>query len=170
MKSLSGNIAAVLLFILLAAPVSAESPISYTKDWLTESVAAKKTGVPIMMVFGSEYCAYCARLKAEVLEPGYKSGTWEGRVHIREIDIDSGGKVTDFDGEPVRSRVFVGRYDIYATPTVVMVDYEGTPISEPIVGFSDAKSYLQQLDSVIDEADLTLASQKLPTIGHLDND
>jgi thioredoxin-related protein len=166
-KNLFGNIATLLLSILLSAPVSAESHISYTKDWLTESVEAQKTGVPIMMVFGSEYCAYCARLKAEVLEPGYKTGAWNGRVHIREIDIDSGGKVTDFDGEPVRSRIFVSRYDIYATPTVVMVDYEGTPISEPIVGFSDAKSYLQQLDSAIDAADLTLASKKPPTIGRL---
>jgi thioredoxin-related protein len=166
-KSLFGSIAALLLSILLTAPVSAESPISYTKDWLTESVEAKKTGVPIMMVFGSEYCAYCARLKAEVLEPGYKSGAWDGRVLIREIAIDSGGKVTDFDGDPIRTRIFVSRYDIYATPTVVLVDYDGNPISTPIVGFSDAKSYLEQLDSAIDAAELTLASQKPPTIGRL---
>lgn len=49
-------------------------------------------------------------------------------ARIRELDIDCGGKIRDFDGEKIRTRIFVKRYGIYATPTLMLVDFRANSV------------------------------------------
>lgn len=105
-----------------------------------------------MLVFTSGNCSYCERLKNELLEPLLQKGELDKSVRLREFSIDRGGKVIDFDGDRIRSRVFVDRYKVFATPTVVLLDHNGNTLSSPIVGFNSADSYIKLLGQVIDSA------------------
>ena len=76
-----------------------------------------------MVVFSAEACGYCDRLKREVLEPLAHDPRESRHLLIREFDINAGGKITDFDGERIRSRQFKRRYGIFATPTLRITSY-----------------------------------------------
>lgn len=141
--------------------------ISTTSDWSVEASQAKSAGIPIMVIFSTDHCPYCVRLREEVLKPLIKNGALKGKVVIREFNIDDGGKITDFDGERIRARIFVSRYKIYATPTVVLVDHHGRPLTEPIVGFNEADSYTNFLDEAISSAVMSLASLQAPRFAAL---
>ena len=80
-----------------------------------------------------------------------------GRVHITEFDINRGGKVVDFDGERVRSGVFVARYDVFATPTVLLLDHQGHRLTDPLVGYDASEEYTHRLEDAITEAGIGLA-------------
>jgi len=138
--------------------------IRTSNDWSVESHQAKSAGIPIMVIFSTDHCPYCERLREEVLKPLIKNGALKGKVLMREFNIDEGGKITDFDGERVRTRIFVDRYAIYATPTVVLVNYRGQLLTEPIVGFNGADSYTSFLDDAISSAVMSLASLHGPRI------
>ena len=164
MRAFTKFISATLVVILGGVSVAADplKDIYTTDDFATEASLAKRAGVPLMVVFSTDDCPYCVRLKNQVLLPLVKNGKLSNKVLLREFNIDIGGKVTDFDGERVRSRVFVSRYDIYATPTVVLVDYDGEPLATPIVGYNEPDAYTEQLNETIDSATMTLAALRSP--------
>jgi thioredoxin-related protein len=163
-KAFANFIGAILVVILGGISIAAEplQNIYTADDWAAEASLAKRAGVPLMVVFSTHNCPYCVRLKNQVLLPLVKKGKLSKKVLLREFNIDVGGKITDFDGERVRSRVFVSRYDIYATPTVVLVDYEGEPLATPIVGYNEPDAYTEQLNETIDSATMTLAALRSP--------
>ena len=155
-----------LLLLIVSGTAFPEEPArcTTTDDWSGEAALARQSGIPIMLLFSSDDCAYCERLKREVLRPLLETGSFIDRALLREFNIDRGGKITDFDGDRIRSRIFVKRYEIYATPTVLLVDYEGKAIADPIVGFNGANSYSEQLDEAISSAILTLAALSSPRL------
>jgi thioredoxin-related protein len=104
-----------------------------------------------MVLFSDEHCGYCERLKTEVLEPLVKRGELKNVAKILEFDIDRGGKIRDFDGEKIRTRIFVSRYDVYATPTLMLVDHQGRPLGTPIVGFNNRQDYAPYLADLIEK-------------------
>ena len=142
------------MFLGVSLPPLAEplDQIKTSRDWSVEASSARSAGIPIMVIFTADSCGYCTRLRDEVLLPLLQHGALKNKVLIREFDIDIGGKITDFDGERIRSRIFVSRYDIYATPTVVLLDSYGRPLTDPIVGFNGADSYTEFLDHAISSA------------------
>jgi len=164
LKAFANFIGATLVVILGGISIAAEplQDIYTTDDFATEASLARRTGVPLMVVFSTDDCPYCVRLKNQVLRPLVQNGKLSRKVLLREFNIDVGGKITDFDGERVRSRVFVSRYDIYATPTVVLVDYDGEPLATPIVGYNEPDAYTEQLNETIDSATMTLAALRSP--------
>ena len=76
---------------------------------------------------------------------------------VREIDINTGGKMTDFNGERIRSRQFKDRYQIFATPTLLILDMHGKQLANPIVGYDSKEQYQALLKSRLDET--RMASQ-----------
>ncbi|MCB1759496.1 MAG: thioredoxin fold domain-containing protein [Gammaproteobacteria bacterium] len=149
---------ALLLVISLAPLAEPLDQIQTSRDWSVEASSARGAGIPIMVIFTAKSCGYCTQLRDQVLQPLLRQGALKNRVLIREFDIDSGGKITDFDGERIRSRIFVKRYDIYATPTVVLVDHLGRALTDPIVGFNGPEAYTEFLDHAISSAVMSLAA------------
>ncbi len=148
----------ILFSILLqmSTPLVADTlhSLSYTKNWSIEAATARQHSIPIMVVFSTNDCLYCEKLKRDVLLPIVAQRRLAGKVHLREFNIDSGGKVTDFSGDRIRSRIFVNRYEVFATPTVVLLDYEGVPLASPIVGYNNVAEYTRNLEQVIDSVHL----------------
>jgi thioredoxin-related protein len=115
-----------------------------TRDWADLSNIARETHLPILVVFNADTCGYCQRLKNEVIEP-LTHDTDQKLPLIREFDIHSSGKINDFSGDPIRSRQFKKRYKIFAIPTLMILDAEGNPLTDPIVGYNSQDEYLELL-------------------------
>lgn len=150
-----------LLFLLsvIVLPAIAQSVLAdnvaghpSAEDLSAAADQAQLAGNPVMLLFSANNCIYCERLRNELLDPMVQSGKLSSVVHLAEINIDQGGKISDFDGEPVRNRIFVDRYNVFATPTVLLVDYRGQALAQPIIGFNDASNYRPLLDRAILDA------------------
>ncbi len=141
-----------LWLLLISGGVLSDSAtdVVMTDDWSAEAAEARRFGTPVMILFSDKDCGYCDRLKKEVLEPLVKRGELRSFARIRELDIDRGGKIRDFDGEKIRTRIFVKRYGIYATPTLMLVDYRGNPLGTPVVGFNEREDYIPYLEYFMD--------------------
>jgi len=151
MKTLLWLLVGFLLPLGVSASDCDPSEVSYG-DWAATAAAAEQAKIPVVIVFISEDCGYCELLRTTFLDPQRKTGALEQRAVIRSFDIDADGKINDFDGEPIRARHFVKRYEVFATPTVVMVDYEGQPLADPIVGFNDPDAYRTLFETTLNHA------------------
>jgi thioredoxin-related protein len=143
---------ALAILSLILAPLLAHADslnVSKVDDWSAEAAIAAKEGKPLMVVFSSESCNYCDILNSQVLNPMLENGTLTNRVLLREFKINRGGKVVDFSGDSIRSRIFVSRYHVYATPTVILLDQHGATLGDPIVGYNDVAAYQQLLNKSI---------------------
>ena len=158
-------IALLLALITGLAMATPPKQILPGDDWAAEASAAQSDGTPIMLVFTADNCSYCERLKRELLKPLLQTGQLSGSVRLREFNIDHGGKIVDFDGERIRSRIFVDRYKIFATPTVLLLDQQGNALAPPIVGFNNAENYRVLLTQAIEQARPLLASSTVHRAG-----
>lgn len=134
-----------LLILSLVTQAALAAPPATTRDFADVSRAARQRHTPILVIFSADTCGYCLKLKQEVIDPLTRQPDRGDRPLIREFDINAGGKVTDFDGERIRSRQFKRRYGIYATPTLVILDPDGRLLSDPIVGYNSAREYRRLL-------------------------
>lgn len=146
------TLALLFLAILPTHILSASDPYQPVQDWSHEASIAQQKHQPIMLLFTSRDCHYCDELQREVISPMRLDGTLPAQVHLREFSIERGGKLIDFDGERIRARLFVGRYHVYATPTVILLDYRGRPLGEPIVGYNGLEGYQPILQQAINQA------------------
>ncbi|MES9856460.1 MAG: thioredoxin fold domain-containing protein [Sedimenticola sp.] len=156
MKQYLTLVAILILISSAQISVASEFEIENATDWEAEATNANTKHLPVMVVFSSDGCPYCDRLKSDLLKPLIDGGTLNKQVHINEFNISSGGKVVDFDGDRVRSRIFVDRYKIYATPTVVMLDYRGNQLTPPIIGYNNVTEYKDYLTAAIKDAQASL--------------
>ena len=166
MKSVRLTLA--LFVVLLSGPLFAQPPhrLQPIDDWAQEARLARDAGLPIMVIFSSDDCGFCERLKQEVLTPQLQQGDLQDKVLVGEFNIDRGGKIIDFDGERIRSRLFVSRYDVFATPTVILLDPQGHPLTDPLVGFDNARDYIDKLEHAIDSAFMSLAAIHGPPLAY----
>lgn len=145
---------------------------STTRDWERVGANARALGIPLVMVITGNGCGHCERMKNEFLyDPTVKSFLG-GRALVRMYPESTGGKLTDFDGERTRARMFIDRYEIFATPTLLFLDPDGNPIADPVVGYNDAVNYRDLVTGRLDEAQLALEENKdtsgsaVVTVGH----
>jgi thioredoxin-related protein len=136
-----------LLLILLSLAAAAADRSASAIDWSDVGQTAREHHSPILVLFSAESCSYCIRLKKEIITPLSEEESADHHLLIQEFDINAGGKVIDFDGDPIRSRKFKKRYGIFATPTLLILDSEGRLLTEPIVGYNSASEYKELLNA-----------------------
>lgn len=153
---------ALILLLALVAPgamVAAEGD----HDWARIGAEARERGQPVALLVTGPDCGYCERLHREFLDNPAASGTLAAGAITREISRDTGGKITDFDGERIRTRLFLARYDIFATPTLLLLSPEGDPLAPALVGFNGAQAYGELVASRLAHASQNLASGDRPS-------
>jgi len=136
----------LIFFGLHPSSLFAEQSRAFPPNFESEAAFATRQGVPHLVLFTANDCTYCDRLHTEVLKPGLEGENSTGQLHITEINIDRGGKVIDFDGAPVRGRIFVNRYQVIATPTAIFMTSNGTPLAKPVIGYRNKRTFLEALD------------------------
>lgn len=127
-------------------------------DFLEAGRRAANRRVPLLLAVTRTGCAYCARLRRDVLAPMRRSGEYDDRVMIGEMMMDPDAPVIDFSGAPSSTAALAGRYDIEITPTVLLLDGSGRLLTKPIIGINNAEMYGFYLDAAIDLAAAAMAA------------
>jgi thioredoxin-related protein len=156
------SILATLLLFSLSSLVSGAMQQCTDKDWSLTAKIARESQVPILVLFTAVECGYCEKLKHEVLEPMFLDDHENRLAVVREVDINTGGKMTDFNGEPIRSRQFKDRYEVFATPTLMILDAKGSPLTSPIIGYNSVEQYQTLLESALEKSRMKLQNAALP--------
>lgn len=110
-----------------------------------------------MLVFTREECDFCELLKSAVVKPMILSGEYEDRAIIREVMIDNGPDVVDFQGRTVSPFSVADGFDALLTPTVVIVGPEGEELARRLVGINNVDMYLWYVDKSLAEGAAAIA-------------
>ena len=155
------RLAATLFFLSLATPLRA-GELQTDSDWARVGAEAEQLSRPVVILVTSPDCGYCKGLRQEALRAGAIGTLLRTQAVTRELRRDTGGKMTDFDGERVRARVFFSRYDIFATPTLLILDPNGKRLAPALVGYNGAEPYAGLLGERLKQAEAVLAAHLKP--------
>ena len=149
-------IAAILACAAIVSGAQGIAQLQHADDLAATAAKARAGGLPILLAFTAAGCPYCARARNEYLLPLQSGAAYGSRVVIREIDIRSTGALRGFSGESMSPASLARRYRVTRVPTVIVVDYDGKPLAEPIVGLLAEDFYLLYLERAIDAGHLAL--------------
>ncbi|MBF6058972.1 thioredoxin family protein [Thiomicrorhabdus heinhorstiae] len=102
------------------------------------SAQARLNKLPIMLMFGAEWCEYCELLREEVLDPMAAGGLYEGKVVLmRHVGVDEPDPLIDWEGKPIQKSRWAYRLDADLTPTILFFDGQGKEVAPRIVGIAE---------------------------------
>lgn len=122
-----------------------------------DAVNAREQKIPIVLVVTEADCAYCMKLKREVIQPILISGDYERRAIFREMRMRPAYPLKGFDLEPVQSNVLARRYAITVVPTVLVLGPDGTEQAKRLIGINNVEMYGYYLDQAIQSATAAIA-------------
>lgn len=126
----------VLLFLLPKA--NAKGALIELDNLQTLAEESKQKSLPIMLMFGAEWCEYCEVLTEYVFDPMMLSGMYEGKVVImRHVGVDEDSPIPDWQGNPIKKSKWAYQIDADLTPTIVFFDSNGKEVAPRIVGISE---------------------------------
>jgi thioredoxin-related protein len=141
----------ILACVATAAGAQQYPPIDIADDLSVTGKLSAQRGAPIMLVFTRPECPFCTRAKREHLEAMRISQNYGAKVIMREIvAADDTTALRDFGGNLTTHVELARKYDIRSVPTVIVVDPQGRPLAEPIVGLSALDFYNLYLEQAID--------------------
>ncbi len=143
-----------------AAGAQQRLPLEFADDLTAVGRLSAQRGAPIMLVFTRPECPYCARAKKDHLEPLRVSENYGAKVIIREIEAgNSSVALRDFEGNTTTHGDFARKYGVRNVPTVVVVDAQGKPLANPIIGLTLPDFYNLYLEQAIDQGRLQLRAR-----------
>jgi thioredoxin-related protein len=114
---------------------------------LGKTMRSDQLGLVIM--FHAEYCEYCKRLEADLLQPMLRSGDYDDKVLIRKIQIDGAYNMVNFNGQKIAASQLATLYDASMTPTLVFVDANGDELAQKLLGYTSPDFFGAYLDRAI---------------------
>lgn len=103
---------------------------------------AKQTGLPIMLMFGAEWCEFCEQLVEEVFNPLAMLGHYDGKVVLmRHVGVDEQQTIPGLRGEPIKKSEWAYALNADLTPTVIFLDGDGREVAPRIVGIANIHMY-----------------------------
>ena len=149
---------ALLLLPILAwgliTPAGAASEmkdVPHSRDLRADSKLAATHHAPLMVVFTSPGCHFCALVKSEYLIPMLKDPAYKDKVVIRQVQVGSDAVLTGFDGRKLTEGEFAADLNIFMVPTIKVFDARGREVAKGIVGLLTPDYYQGYLDMAIDD-------------------
>jgi thioredoxin-related protein len=151
----------LLLMLLLTGPLLAADAHSLPQavDLKRLGDSAEQRRIPILLMVSQYHCGFCELMKLEVLNPMRLSGDYTDRVLMRELLIDTGETVTNFEGHPEAAERFSSRYLVQVTPTLLFLDGDGNEVAERIIGINTIDYLLFYIEEAIETAANTMVSE-----------
>jgi len=106
----------------------------------------------IMLLVSQEDCPYCHLIKEEIIHPMILGGDFKDEILIRELFIDEGEKIADFQGSVQEAADFAHGYDVYVTPTLLFLDASGRELAKQMTGINTVEMYWYYLSESINGA------------------
>lgn len=124
--------------------------ITVTDNLAALAEKSRLKNVPILLMFASEDCEFCARLENEVLGPLKLSGVDPQRVILRKVLMEDYEMLNDFQGNELSGETFAMQHDVQVTPTIALVNAEGVELVPKIIGYQTPGIYDAYLEKAID--------------------
>ena len=118
----------------------------------TDAFQVEQRKTPILLILTQTGCGYCELLMREVIGPMIVSGDYQDRILIRELSLDHGRTVIDFDGQTRPTADLASRYREWLTPTLLLLDGQGQELVERIRGINTLDYFSYYLDRAIEQA------------------
>jgi thioredoxin-related protein len=147
----------------LTAPVLAASEIKdvpHSRDLGSDGKLAAAHQAPLMVVFTSPGCHYCAKVKNEYLIPMLKDPAYRDKVVVRQVEVGSDKVFHGFDGKKLTEGEFAADLNIYMVPTIKYFDAKGREVAKGIVGLLTPDYYQGYLDMGIDDGSQNIRQGK----------
>ncbi len=142
----------LLLFTLFASPIFAdELTLPPAKDFFMDAQQVWKNKTPILIMFSIPDCAFCKKVKEDVISPMAELKEYNDKIIIRHIDANSFDEVNNFFNEEVSHNEFAFNYAVSFFPTVILVDQYGSTLDK-VIGVVNEDYYWTDLDKVIDKS------------------
>jgi thioredoxin-related protein len=153
-------------FLLLTNVVGAQTPDATlapgSREWekilpvaqnlKVDGEAATASKKPILLFFNLTGCHYCRGALREVIVPMFRNADWRSALEFRQITVDDGKSLIDFDGKTIENIAFAQKRKGTFTPTVMVVDGNGQMLGEPIVGIANFDFYGAYVDGLVKKA------------------
>ena len=113
---------------------------------LPDEVAAAKSGgqQAILVMFESEDCPWCVKMKATVLNQVAVQDYYRKHFRILTMDVNSDVSMTDFNGHKKPQKDFAFSHNrMRATPVFVFFGLDGKPMAKYAGATPDAGEFLQ---------------------------
>jgi thioredoxin-related protein len=143
----------VLLLLALAGSLSvsrasdADLPVAY--DLQNDARQAGREHLPLLIFFSAKSCHYCEDMRELFLAPMVARGDYAGKVIMREVQVESGLALRDFDGRKVSHADFAQRRGIFLTPQIRFLDPSGKELVPGLVGLSTPELFGGYLEEAI---------------------
>ena len=137
--------------------------IELAHDLALDGNLSRQRQVPILLMISGIDCTFCARLKEEYLEPMLRNAEYEKKIIMREVVIDDGSEITNYDGMRISSHDLSLRYKASLTPTLLFINHQGKELAERVVGYTTPSMYGYYLDRSIDQALDSLLAEVINT-------
>jgi len=122
--------------------------VKITENLFEDARLARKKGVPIVVMFSQDGCAYCNIVRESFLKPLLVNKEYDSKVLVREFKVDSFEDVRNFDGKMIPADELAHQVRAFLTPTVIVFDSTGK-LHHRIVGLVNEHYYSGELDVAI---------------------
>jgi len=103
----------------------------------------------MLLVITRSSCPFCNSLMKKVILPLAKSGVWDARVTLRELELDVSPKIFDFSGKLLDATEFAERYGHPFTPTILFLDRCGREVGLRHSGYDGGDFFEFYLDKSV---------------------
>ncbi len=129
-----------------------ERILPVAQNFKADGEAAAASHKPILIFFNLTGCHYCRGALREVIVPMFRNAEWRAAIEFRQVTVDDGKTLVDFDGKTIESIAFARNRKGTFTPTVMLVDDKGQSLGDPIVGISNFDFYGAYVDGLAKKA------------------
>ena len=135
----------------LTMPVFAGG-LPQARDLRADAKDAARRRVPLVLFYSARSCPYCEEVATLYLQPMHASSDYGGKIILREVQLEGGQVLRDFDGKPVSHADFAERRGIRLTPQIRFLDAAGREVSPGIVGYTTPDFFGGYLEQAVDAA------------------
>lgn len=137
-----------------------EKILPVAQNLKTDGIAATAARKPILLFFNLTGCHYCRGALREVIVPMFRNADWRAALEFRQITVDDGRSLVDFDGKLVENIAFAKKRKATFTPTVMMVDGNGQLLGDPLVGVANFDFYGAYVEGLANKAIAEMKARK----------
>ena len=137
-----------------------EKILPVAQNLKADGAAATATKKPILLFFNLTGCHYCRGALREVIVPMYRNAGWRAALEFRQITVDDGKSLIDFDGKTMENIAFAQKRKGTFTPTVMVVDGDGQLLGDPLVGVANFDFYGAYVDGLVNKAIADMKARK----------
>ena len=137
-----------------------EKILPVAQNLKTDGEAAAAAKKPILLFFNLTGCHYCRGALREVIVPMFRNAGWRAALEFRQITIDDGKSMIDFDGKRIENIAFANNRKGTFAPTVMVVDGNGQLLGDPIVGLVNFDFYGGYIDALANKAIVEMKARK----------